>query len=677
VKLAVLYYRVRAMTGREVAQRAGQCLKDTLRRSFSDPEAGWKGNAEALAPLLERPPVEEPAPAEALAWSGTRELLERAGAALEGRLVIFGREVETGPAPDWLADPFRRRRTGGSGAGLVGIGLQDSLPADIRSIWELNRLQILVELGRAYRATGQARYAARARELVETWTEANPFCLTVNWTNALEVSLRSLSLLVCLSLIRDCREVLDGRFLQKYSRLLYLHGKYVCGHLSTGSTDFNHLAGEAAGLIALGCLLPGLPGAERWRKRGRQTMERSLLRLILPDGGPLEGSLHYLAVVCRLAVVACRLTEGSGGFILSAAARQRLAAAYHFLCTVTDRGRSISEFGDSDDASAPGPPPSGARERYLGTLDLLYLFLERQPLEHEFKPGQDSLWLFAGQSAGRPERESAADRPSLIERFDRSGHYTVHREAGDGMGQGRSELFLRIECGHWGAGPTFAHAHADRLSFSLFLHGLPFLVDPGTGAYLADIRLREYFRSSRAHNTLVPAGCSQSEPLAAFLWRGSAVSRLETLREDRGRVEFAGSVSLRSSEEQRLAVATHRRRMILSPWEGRLEIEDSIQPEDPVGIEIYFTFHPDCALENPGAGRPLTLINSGRNLVLRPDPRCALSFHRGEENPLRGWYSPGFMRREPCWQIICRASSAEGGAFRTVLEWDPADPGSD
>src|SRR5205823_4513651 len=62
------------------------------------------------------------------------------------------------------------------------------------------------------------------------------------------------------------------------------------------------------------------------------------------------------------------------------------------------------------------------------------------------------------------------------------------------------------------------HAHSDALSVSLTVRGVPLLIDTGTGCYTADPELRDRFRSTALHNTLVLDGRQQSTPGGPFHW---------------------------------------------------------------------------------------------------------------------------------------------------------------
>jgi len=76
-------------------------------------------------------------------------------------------------------------------------------------------------------------------------------------------------------------------------------------------------------------------------------------------------------------------------------------------------------------------------------------------------------------------------------------------------------LWLAFRCGP--ASPRFlpAHAHADALSFQLWWDGNPVVVDPGTFTYEPGPD-RDWFRSTRAHSTVVVDGRDQFRLWGAF-----------------------------------------------------------------------------------------------------------------------------------------------------------------
>src|SRR5690606_38857552 len=70
-------------------------------------------------------------------------------------------------------------------------------------------------------------------------------------------------------------------------------------------------------------------------------------------------------------------------------------------------------------------------------------------------------------------------------------------------------------------GPTYqpGHAHADTLSFELYIHNRPVIVDTGTSTYEVN-EIRFYERSTAAHNTVSLNGENSSE-----VWGGHRVGK--------------------------------------------------------------------------------------------------------------------------------------------------------
>ena len=115
-----------------------------------------------------------------------------------------------------------------------------------------------------------------------------------------------------------------------------------------------------------------------------------------------------------------------------------------------------------------------------------------------------------------------------------------------------------------------AHAHADCLSFELWVGGERWVVDTGTSTYEAGLR-RAYERSTAAHNTVEIDGENQTEVWGIFRAARRARGTLELVAIDGGTVEVVAS----HDGYQRLPGSpVHRRRWLISP--GRVEITDTI-----------------------------------------------------------------------------------------------------
>ena len=91
-------------------------------------------------------------------------------------------------------------------------------------------------------------------------------------------------------------------------------------------------------------------------------------------------------------------------------------------------------------------------------------------------------------------------------------------------------LWLAFDCGQPSPPYLPAHAHADALSFQLWVDGSPVVVDPGTFTYEPGAQ-RDWFRGTRAHSTVAVDG-DQFELWGAF--RSGPLPRVELLEASEG-----------------------------------------------------------------------------------------------------------------------------------------------
>jgi len=70
-------------------------------------------------------------------------------------------------------------------------------------------------------------------------------------------------------------------------------------------------------------------------------------------------------------------------------------------------------------------------------------------------------------------------------------------------------IYLAIRCGSTGL--NGGHAHNDNLSFELNVRGRDFIIDGGSYLYTPFPNIRNVFRSTRAHNTLILNGLEQND----------------------------------------------------------------------------------------------------------------------------------------------------------------------
>jgi len=122
------------------------------------------------------------------------------------------------------------------------------------------------------------------------------------------------------------------------------------------------------------------------------------------------------------------------------------------------------------------------------------------------------------------------------------------------------------------------HSHSDGLSIELSLNSKDLLVDSGTYSYNLDRNLREYFRSTRAHNT-VYLGFDQSTQVGSFRWIDQPKTILR--KTDKG---FSGEILYRNGSR-------HFREVVIE--DEKIVIKDVVSNKKRKFIEINYHFHPD------------------------------------------------------------------------------------
>lgn len=554
--------------------------------------------------------------------------LASAEALLGHRIDLFRTPIDLGAKIDWHADPRSGRRWPHLFYGDVDTRDGQTV-GGVKWVWELNRCHHLVTLGKAYWLTADERFAQEACHQLSTWIEANPPYIGVNWTSALELALRIINWAWALNFMRASTHVtqaLFGRILTSIRQ----QADYIERHLSAFSSANNHLIGEAAGLAVAGMAFPWLPSSERWRDHGLTILERELALQVHEDGVSAEQSPAYLAFVLAFNRVVWRLAE-LNGVAPPSIWRERLHAAALFLATTMDEAGQVPEYGDNDDAWVVRLDDTADVSRYHSVCVSAAVLMMDSTLRSTMGAWDETNhWLFGLNGAERFGALSAEARP-LPSRLFPDGGYAVMRHGG---------LVATVDCGPLGYLRTAAHGHADALSMTLSRGATPLFVDPGTFAYQEGGPWRDYFRSTRAHNTVVVDGHDQSDMQGAFLWgRRATVTRLAW--------QSTPDIDLLVAEHDGYARSgvTHRRAVALHKAWQALVVVDWLLGDGVHAVELLWHGSAEARLELTADGARLQSGPQTVHLVINAGQNAHTSIVRGQSEPMQGWHSPSYGRR--------------------------------
>ena len=390
---------------------------------------------------------------------------------------------------DWELDPISGRR-----APSLHWSLLDPLDSrsvgDSKVVWELNRHQWMVDLGRAYRFTGEERYAETFVRLASEWMRANPPGVGLNWASSLEVALRLISWCWALFLFRDSRAITEEFFMQMVSGL-HEHARHVAKYLSYYFSPNTHLTGEALGLFYAGVVFPELPGARGWRRVGAKDPRR---RDRAPDspGWGLFRAIDVLPALHRRDVpplLDSRCTERprrTGCRARADAAGPRLPAG----CRSPRRLRTADRRCGRWVPLAVGPRTPDGLRYVFSTASVIFARGDYAWAATGLAP--ETVWLL-GERALRTfaALERRAPTASASRAFS-DGGYAVMRS-----GWEERDHCLVFDVGPLGCPVSGGHGHADLLSVECSPFGERCLVDPGMYCYTADRSGETFFAAPR------------------------------------------------------------------------------------------------------------------------------------------------------------------------------------
>jgi Heparinase II/III-like protein/Heparinase II/III N-terminus len=573
---------------------------------------------------------------------------------LRGKWEVLGVERDDLVAPDWFSDPVTRHRSDPARYAFRIEHRSEEQVGNVKQVWEISRLQHLTLLATAWFLTGEEKYAIRVAEHLRSWWQQNPFLSGINWTSGIELGIRLISLTWIRRLLEDWPGVtglFEGNALAV--RQIYWHQQYLAAFPSRGSSANNHVIAEAAGQLVASCAFPWFPESERWRRKSAQLLETELIRNTFPSGIGRELASDYQGFVAELGFLAA-VEAGRSGYPLSPAVWGRLCAMADSVAALADERLRPPRQGDGDEGRALllDAPVANRWPSLLAMAGELVGRLDWWP-----QPPPAVVGQVVGALAGSRQNVAGRSRQRPW-RFTDAG-VTLLRTSGE------NEIWCRCDGGPHGFLSIAAHAHADALAIEVRYAGVDILADPGTYCYHGEPAWRSYFRSTIAHNTAEFDGRNQSTEGGPFMWVRHASGREIEVRDD-------GDIANWTAEHDGYSVlsspAWHRRSVQLDRISRHIDIVDEVRGN---GQDVRLAFHlgPEVEVRLEGSCAQLSWSAGQGTGSARLELPCGLrwSLHRGETDPILGWYSPGLGRRVPAFSLLGTGHCEPGEPLATRL----------
>jgi hypothetical protein len=570
-------------------------------------------------------------------------ITEHVQATLAGRWRLFGYwPIQVDEPPRWQKD---------YSAGLdlttqrSAFGLNHrQLPggADIKLVWELGRWSPLVRLAQGAFLLGDIPARDTCFRWLWDWVEQNLPYRGYQWTSALEGGIRLIQFAWIDALILACAQRnsndaganrMDESLDRLRRRLLPPLVWFVWRYRSYGSSANNHLLGELAGLMVALARWPELEWIAAPLGQVQAEWEREVLKQFATDGGHREQALNYHLFSFEFCWQAYLAVQAAGRPV-QPAVRERLHRAADYYATI----QVVCEPWDYGDSDSAWVTPF--------VIDDAACIKEWADW-FECAEASPALQYWLGN------RPPCAEPPAGLRGPQ---DWLIYPETGMAVSW-NDDWILRWDLTPLGYLSTAAHGHLDALHVSIWHGGLAFIIDPGTGAYYQDPKLRAYLSSWEAHNGPRILGLDFPRRLGPFLW-DKAHERPVITHQDN--TSITAELNLTVGKVQR----TLRRLSQADGWQvdDACELRRDAQGED---FGVTWQFAPECRLVQEHE-RTYRVIRDQVNLevsfdgawkeihVIQPEP------HGSSPGALWGLCSPRFRQVQtgPQIRLVGRANGS-------------------
>lgn len=512
-----------------------------------------------------------------------------------------------------------------------------NLPGDPKIIWEINKQQYLLDLALAYQLTGNKKYANKIISEINEWIIQNPEYMGINWTSGLEISLRCITWMFSLSLIKDYINA-NNICINKIAHYIRIKTEFIFNKLSLYSSANNHLIGEITLLLYSSYFLE-CKEVNVWRNYAINMINKQIKNQFYSDGINKEQSINYQIHTMELYFL-CEYILNTNGIKLNNDTLEILKKACFYLDKLSENDGTVFNIGDED-----GGHILKLQNHPANILDILQfgsLVLKDTKIYGQKNKEIDyKIQMLFGENY-----VNFTNISNKVRSYKESSN--VFKDGGmfikDGIINGM-HFKVMFDFGPIGMVPLNAHAHSDILSFNMNIDGKPFLVDCGTYKYHKDKGFRDYFRGVKAHNTISIDGLNQFEFLGPFMCSKSPVSKIDLLENNiiKCSTNMFKNVKGTVSREIRFL-------------ENYIEIIDRITNHSLEYRQVQIYFNIDSKINVQQVENCFLCKIESNCICVQVDSKCETKIESGYENKQGeklGWQSNEYYKLDKNNMIIC------------------------
>jgi hypothetical protein len=578
---------------------------------------------------------------------------------------IFGKSFnyENIEPADWHTDFFSGNSFPMSFSKKIDIRKNPALSAKV--VWEVNRLQFLMEIALDYQNTKDTTSLNHFIRLIKLWKHSNPYLVGVNWYSNIEVNLRLITWFLCW-------EALDVEILIKendgfmnfvtndWLPLIYQHCIYSYKNPSKYSSANNHLISEYAGLF-ISASKWQFKESDKWIKYSKKGLEEEIINQHSKNGINKEQAAEYIQFITDFFLLAYIVGENTGRSF-SKEYRQQLHEIFNYIYNFLDCAGNFPKYGDEDDGKCFIIDSDKSFNNFKSLLSSAAIIFNDSKFKSKSN-GLDmkNLFLFGEKGIRTFQLPADVNVEESSQFYPDEGHF-IFREK-----KNNEEIYLHFDAAPLGFLSIAAHGHADALSFVLHINGQPFLVDSGTYTYHTERPWRNYFMGTLAHNTIRINKQNQALIGGPTLWLKHykvKILKSETNQNyDYVKAEHIGY--------KRLGII-HSREIFFEKKNKIFKITDTIKCKKKKSyfIELPFHLHPFITIDQYLKNENQFILSdkTGRKTNLEIDSKLQIRIVRGQIEPdVLGWYSESFMCKQPTSTILCSLETTGNTILETKI----------
>lgn len=465
----------------------------------------------------------------------------------------------------------------------------DWCPADVSRLWRYN-LHYFDFL------QDQQRPLAEKLQLIDSWISANAEGTQPAW-EPYTASLR---------IVNWCRffwSLPAGSISTHWLDSLHRQARWLEKNLELHILA-NHFFENVKALFFAGAYFDDAVGA-RWLSRSKRWLAQQVREQTLIDGGHYERSPQYHCIMLDSYLDCFALGKSNSALMDDAtqdALRSAIKSGLSYLATIATPDDEIPQFNDSATGSALKPSQLLAKAEHLG---------------FDVNNGLNPSGVINLEASGLYGWKSATD-------------------------------FCLIDCGEIGPAYQPGHTHCDFLSYVLMHKKQWLVVDTGVFEYEPGA-MRNYVRSTRAHNTISVDDQEQSEIWGEFRVARRAEKLQANIVDRDDSIVFTGSFR---GFPTIAGDIIHKRTLTMMARDRRnltqIHVSDTVDARGEHAVVSSIHFHPALRI----------IIKEGEALILKSTQLLAVitPHHQEQLDVEDGWFCPQFGIRHANQTLLLKTS---------------------